>query len=105
MSFVPQPMSTAPKDGTRILLHRVLLRYGNPHKVEDVRDGKVSPNAYRLGHRYPEWHIAGERWEECHWVNERDGSPSHWEPWGGSTESRTTDHIPENYALAWSPLP
>jgi len=77
-------MITAPKDGTRILLH---------YNVRFYEDGT--------------WPIVGTKWEECRWIADkaRTGSEPHWEPWCGRASANTTAHISQEDCLAWLPLP
>lgn len=79
-------MDTAPKDGTRVLLHY-----------------RVTPFDFRTY----SFRVVGEKWEECRWVDDekRTGSPPHWEPWCGTKRIHTTEHIHPDHAIGWRPLP
>ncbi len=84
--MTPLDISTAPKDGTRILLQyhtRHFKSYGQPHQV------------------------TGTKWEECRFFDDKaiTGSAPHWEPWTGNDRIRTTNHINPADVLAWLPLP
>ena len=59
-----QPMKTAPKDGTRVLVKYYLI----------------------VARGFGNWVRSGEKWEECRWVSNKEntGSEPHWEPWCGS---------------------
>jgi hypothetical protein len=78
----PLDINTAPKDGTRILLHYHVMHY--------------------IGRA---WQRNGTKWEECRWKETHMGSPAHWEPWCGNPRTRTTDHINPDSAIEWIPLP
>lgn len=77
-------MKSAPKDGSNILLKHYIRHYDNGN-----------------------WSIIGTMWEECRWIsNEKEtGSKPHWEPWCGNSRIFTTDHIQEEDAIKWLPVP
>lgn len=91
----PQPMISAPRNGTRILLFYKTRGYSPPVSV-----GKRATKT--AGYK-----VTGEKWEECRWINDKKttGSDPHWEPWTGNYETRTTLHIKDKDALVWMPLP
>lgn len=80
------PMHSAPLDGTRILLHHLVLY---------------------LDDRTFEPYLHGSVWQECRWIDDKDktGSDAHWEPWCGRPHTRSSDHVSSWEALEWMPLP
>lgn len=79
--MTPEQMSSAPKDGTRILVQY----WGYLYQGRDW-----------LRTTYPIW-------SEARWVKKY--APAHWEPWCGEYNTYSTEHILEKDAIAWLPLP
>lgn len=76
------PMSSAPRDGTTVLL-------------------KYKPQLYWAG----KYHPTGTKWEECRWMKSDEGSRAHWQPWEGSPKVTSTLEIDEKDCLGWMEIP
>lgn len=81
------PMTSAPKDGTRILLKYTVMHY-----------------------RDYEWQPDGEKWEEAFWDATYEYHTSFlkriqgaWKPWCGNPHVHSTETF--HHPLGWIPLP
>lgn len=78
------PMITAPKDGTRILLHYYVHHYTD------------------FG-----WERVGSKWEEFRWTpfSSAPSSEPRWEPWCGDNLIHSTQRVRDEDCIGWLPLP
>ncbi len=75
------PMSTAPKDGTRILLHYKIHTW-------NWTDGDQ---------------LHGTKWEECLWVDAMGRTC--WTEWCGNDKRSSSMSIKEEHCIGWIELP
>lgn len=102
------PMSDAPRDGTRILLKYYVKHY----KAWEFRTHRALGS---LGARFRDggWEQDGEKWEEMSWKprnsmefrHKDDLSEGVWKPWEGNPRSSSTHSVQEEDAIGWLPRP
>lgn len=75
----PQPMDTAPTDGTRVLIHTEVHHYTRSHRVP-----------------FSAWRKVGTQWLEARF---KDGK---WVEWCGNDKTNSTGTL---HPIEWAPLP